>query len=48
VTLLAANRDDIDISLIRQEWQPFADLEAARTTWLEAAIARPVPPREDP
>lgn len=48
VTLLAANRDDIDISLIRQEWQPFAELEAARTTWLEAAIARLVPPREGP
>lgn len=45
VTLLAANRDDIDVGLIRREWAPFAASEAARTVWLEDAIARIVPPR---
>jgi hypothetical protein len=45
VTLLAANRDDIDLDLIRREWAPFAATEADRTAWLEAAIARIVPPR---
>jgi hypothetical protein len=47
VTLLAANRDDIDVGLIRQEWQPYAASEATRTAWLEAAIARLVPTRDD-
>jgi hypothetical protein len=45
VTLLAANRDDVDVGLIRREWAPFAATEADRTTWLEDAIARIVPPR---
>lgn len=46
VTLLAANRDEIDVDLIRREWAPFADSEADRTTWLEDAITRIVPPRD--
>jgi hypothetical protein len=45
-TLLTANRDDIDVDLIRQEWSPFAATEAERTSWLEAAIARRVVRRE--
>ena len=45
VTLLAANRGDMDVDLIRREWQPYADSEATRTAWFEAAIARLVPPR---
>ena len=44
-TLLAANRNDIDLDLIRKEWAPYAPTEAERTTWLEAAIVRNVPPR---
>jgi hypothetical protein len=44
VTLFAANRADIDVALIRREWQPFADAEVERTAWLDAAIARLVPP----
>ena len=45
-SLLTANRDDIDVDLIRQEWSPFAATEAERTGWLEAAIARRVVRRE--
>ena len=45
-TLLTANRDDIDVDLIREEWSPFAATEAERTAWLEAAIARRVVRRE--
>ena len=30
-TLLTANRDTIDINLIRQEWAPFAPTEEERT-----------------
>ena len=45
VSLLAANRDDIDTDLIRNEWAPFADTEAERTAWLEDAITRYVPQR---
>jgi len=44
-TLLVANRQDINVDLIRLEWQPFAESEVARTTWLDAAIARSIPPR---
>jgi hypothetical protein len=40
VTLLAANRGNIDLTMIRREWRPFADLEPARTAWLEATIAQ--------
>jgi hypothetical protein len=43
VTLLAANRDDIDVDLILQEWQPYADLEAPRAAWLKATLARILP-----
>jgi hypothetical protein len=45
-TLLTANRDEIDIHLIREEWSPFAATEADRTEWLEAVIARRVIRRE--
>ena len=45
-TLLTANRDTIDIDLIREEWSPFAASEAERTAWLEAAIAKRVVRRE--
>lgn len=45
-TLLTANRDTLDIDLIRQEWSPFAGSEAERTAWLESAIAKSVVPRE--
>ena len=45
-TLLTANRDEIDIALIRDQWSPFAATEAERTAWLEAAIARRVVRRE--
>jgi hypothetical protein len=45
-TLLTANRDDIDVDLIREEWSPFAATEAGRTSWLEAVIARRVVRRE--
>ena len=44
-TLLIANRDEIDIGLIRQEWSAVAAGEEARTAWLEDAVARLVPPR---
>ena len=42
-TLLHANRESIDLPLIRGEWAPFAATEPDRTAWLEAAIARAVP-----
>ena len=45
-TLITANRDDIDVGLIREEWSPFAATEAERTSWLEAVIARRVDRRE--
>jgi hypothetical protein len=45
-TLLIANRDTIDVSLIREEWSPFAAMETERTAWLEAVIARRVVRRE--
>jgi hypothetical protein len=44
-TLLIANRDEIDVGLIRQEWLAVAKGEEARTAWLENAITRLVPPR---
>jgi hypothetical protein len=43
---LTANRDTIDVDLIREEWAPFAATEAERTTWLESVIARRVVRRE--
>jgi hypothetical protein len=45
-TLLTANRDEIDLDLIRAEWSSFAATEVERTAWLEAAIARRVDRRE--
>jgi hypothetical protein len=48
VTLLAANRDDIDVGLIRREWAPYATTEADRTAWFESTVARVVPPRGEP
>jgi hypothetical protein len=45
-TLITANRDTIDIELIREEWSPFAATEAERTTWLEAVMAKRVVRRE--
>ena len=45
-TLLTANRDEIDLDLIRREWSPFAAIEAERTAWLEATIAKRVTRRE--
>lgn len=43
-TVLIANRETINLSIIRDEWAPFAKLEAERTAWLEAAIAKHVTP----
>ncbi len=40
VAVLSANYPQIDVPLIRREWQPLAELERDRTDWLEAAIAR--------
>lgn len=45
-TLLTANRDSIDVGLIREEWSLFADSEPERTAWLEAVIDRRVVRRE--
>ncbi len=45
-TLLTANRDLIDLALIRAEWSPFAATEPVRTAWREATIARRVERRE--
>jgi hypothetical protein len=38
--LLSSNRDDLDLDLIRTEWSAVAEVEDARTAWLEGAIAR--------
>ena len=45
-TLLTANRDTIDVALIREEWSPYAPTEPERTAWLDAAIAKRVERRE--
>ena len=42
--LLIANRDKIDLGLIREQWSVVAEGEDARTAWLEEAIAELVPP----
>jgi hypothetical protein len=42
-TLLIANRDDLDVDLIRQEWSVVAAGEEGRTAWLEDALARLIP-----
>ena len=39
-TLLIANREDLDVNLIRQEWSAVAVGEEARTAWLEDAMSR--------
>lgn len=39
-TLLSANRDEIDLDLIRREWAALSAGEEARTAWLENAIVR--------
>jgi len=39
-TLLIANREDLDVNLIRQEWSAVAVGEEARTAWLEDALSR--------
>jgi hypothetical protein len=44
--VLAANRDAIDLDLIRTQWSPFADLGPERTAWLEAVIGKRVVRRE--
>jgi hypothetical protein len=44
-TLLTANRDELDVGLIRQEWSKVATGEEACTAWLEDALARLVSPR---
>jgi hypothetical protein len=44
-TLLVANRDEIDLELIRREWSAVSAGEEARTVWLEDAIARNVRPQ---
>ncbi len=42
-TLLIANRDDLDVEIVRQEWSAVAAGEEARTAWLENAFARLLP-----
>lgn len=44
--LLSANRDSIDLEVIRGEWSAVADAEDSRTIWLENAIERLTPPRD--
>jgi hypothetical protein len=45
-TLLIANRDEIDLELIRKEWSAVSEGEEARTAWLESAMVRLVPPQK--
>jgi hypothetical protein len=42
-TLLVANRDTVDLELIRREWLAVSAGEEVRTGWLENAIQRHVP-----
>lgn len=44
-TLLSANRDEIDVGMIRREWSVVAKGEETRTAWLEDAFARLTPLR---
>jgi hypothetical protein len=44
-TLLIANRDEINVNLIRQEWSAPSTGEESRTAWLEEAFGRLVPPK---
>jgi hypothetical protein len=39
-TLLLANRDELDVDLVRREWAAVAPDEEARTAWLEEKLAR--------
>ncbi len=39
-TLLIANRDDVNVDLIRREWSAVATGEENRTAWLEERFAR--------
>ena len=41
--LLSANKDEIDLDLIRQEWSAVAGGEDVRTKWMEDAIKRCIP-----
>jgi hypothetical protein len=43
-TLVIANRNDLNLDLIRQEWSAVATGEEARTAWLEDVFARLVSP----
>lgn len=43
--LVVANRDSLDLDLVRREWSSVADTEDARTQWLERAFARLFPSR---
>lgn len=45
--LLIANRDEIDIDLIRREWSAVAADEESRSAWLEDALVRLVAPSDD-
>jgi hypothetical protein len=45
-TLLSANAKNIDVDLIRSQWSAVAEGEDERTSWLEGAIERLVPPRD--
>jgi hypothetical protein len=42
-TLMIANRDHLDVELIRREWSAVATGEEARTAWLEGGLTRLVP-----
>jgi hypothetical protein len=42
-TLLIANRDQIDLDLVRREWSAVATGDEARTKWLDDAISRLLP-----
>jgi hypothetical protein len=44
-TLLIADREEIDLAIIRHEWSAVAEGEEVRTAWLEDAIKRLVPER---
>jgi hypothetical protein len=43
-TLVIANRNDLNLELIRQEWSAVATGEEARTAWLEEVFARLIAP----
>ncbi|HQU46317.1 MAG TPA: hypothetical protein PK867_26155, partial [Pirellulales bacterium] len=42
-SLLSANRDTIDVGIVRTEWAAVADADDERSIWLAAAIGRLVP-----